>query len=132
MSNGRGTGPMHLSSIAEYWGGIPFIVHAVCVAGTSTYQLFPGGAPFKCRVLGMSGIMTGAGASADTVALQDGAGNVIVAAVDVSALSDKDKWDSSTVDDAYWDIDAGENLKVVTESGALCFVNVQLVNVEDL
>lgn len=132
MSKGRGTGPMHLSSLAEYWGGIPFEVYANCVAGTSTYKLFPGGAPFKCRVLGMRGIMTGAGASSDSVALHDENSNVIIGAVDVSALSDKDVFDASTVDDAYWDIDAGEDLLVVTVSGALSFVTVKLINVEDL
>src|SRR5687767_9315932 len=111
---GRGMNPTQLASLAEYYGGVPFRLAVQTNANDSSYQLFPGGAPFKCRVLGMSGIMTGAGAAADSVALQDGDSNVIVAAVDVSALADKDKWDSSTVDDAHWDINEGESLKVVT------------------
>lgn len=132
MSKGRGTGPMHLSSIAEYWGGIAFEMYANCIAGTSTYQLFPGGAPFKCRVLAMRGIMTGAGAALDTIALQDGDSNVIIAAIDVSAMSDKDIFDASTIDDTYWDIDKGESLKVVTVSDATAFITVKMVNVEEI
>ena len=54
----------------------------------------------------------------------------ITEAVDVSALSDKDKWDVATVDDTYYDIDAGENLKIVTASGALSLVYVELMRVE--
>lgn len=129
---GRGINATQLSSLAEYYGGIPFEVYKQTNASESTYKLFPGGAPMKCRVLAMRGIMTGAGAAADTVALQDGDGNVIIAAIAVDALADKDVFDASTIDDAYWDIDAGEELNIVTVSGALAFVTVKLVNVEDL
>ena len=127
---GVGIEPFQLGDHREYWGGIPFKVEVATVAATSSYQVFAGGAPFKCRVLGMSGVMSGAGAASDTVQLQDGSSNAITEAVDVSALSDKDKWDVATVDDTYYDIDAGENLKIVTASGALSLVYVELMRVE--
>jgi hypothetical protein len=111
---------------------VPFKLAVQTVTGTSSYQLFPGGAPFKCRVLGMRGIMTSAGGASDSVALQKNSSSVIIAAVDVSAMSDKDIWDASTLDDAFWDLNPGDLLKVVTVSDALSYVVVDLVNVEDL
>ena len=128
--------PLQLGPHGGVYGGLAFWLGKRTVAGTATYQLFPNGNPFprSVRVMGMMGIMTGAGAAADTVQLQDKDSNAITEAVDVSALSDQDKWDCSVVNDAYYEIKPGDNLKIATASGALSEVWVQLMlmNSEDL
>ena len=128
----NGIDPYQLGDHVERYGGISFKVEVQTEAGTTEYQVFKGGSPYngRLRVLGMSGIMTGAGAAADTVQLKDKDDNVITEAVDVSALSDKDKWDASQVDDAYYNLDAGDNLQIITASDALCRVYVELMRVE--
>lgn len=132
MSAGSGGGitPDQLSQHRGALGGSTFKVLKSTNATDSTYQLFPNGSPYDCvRVLGMRGIMTGAGAALDTVQLQDGSSHAITEAVNVSALSDKDVWDASVIDDAYYTIYKGDNLKVVTESGALSLVSVELMHI---
>lgn len=128
----NGIDPYQLGDHLEVYGGVSFKKEIVTIAGTSTYQVFKGGSPFNgtLRVLGMSGIMTGAGAASDTVQLQDKNSNAITEAIDVSALSDTDKWDASQVNDAYYDVKPGDNLKVVTASDATCRVYVELMRVE--
>jgi hypothetical protein len=87
------------------------------------------GAPFKFRVFRAYGVMTGVGQVGDTVQLKDGDGNAITEAVDLSALSDKDAFDFSSFDDAYWDIDKGGNIEVETASDALCKVFIEVYKV---
>lgn len=130
FGGGGGLDPRQLGYYRGPWGGICFALAEVTVAGTSTYQLFPDGCPYtQVRVLGMYGIMSGAGAAADTVQLQDHNSNAITEAVDVSALSANDKWDASVIDRTYYDVEKGENLKIVTASGALSEVWVELVHI---
>ena len=132
MGDRRGIGSINLDSHVGVEGVVPFKVAYTTIAGTSTYQVFPNGSPFgKVRVIGMSGIMSGAGAAADTVQLQDGSSNAITEAVDVSALSAGDKWDASQVSRTYYEIQKGDNLKIATVSGALSEVWVELVRVDD-
>lgn len=125
MAKGSGIGPTHLAQLNDYYGAVPGIVAVQTDTTSSTYQLFPGGCPWAIRVTRVRGIMTGAGASSDTVTVQDGDGNAISNTIDVSALSDKATFEESSIDDAYWDINKGENLKVVTESSALAYVIVE-------
>ncbi len=125
MAKGMGIGPMHLAALGDYWGGVLSVVAVQTVAATSSYQLFPGGAPFALRVTRVRGVMTGAGASSDTVVIKDHAANAISNTIDVSALSDKDTFEETSIDDLYWDIEKGENLTVVTASGALAYVMVE-------
>lgn len=132
MSAGSGGGitPEQLGQHRGALGGLAFRLMKSTNTTDSTYQLFPNGSPYDCvRVLGMTGIMTGAGGGGDTIQLQDGSSNAITEAVSVAALSDKDKWDASVVDDAYYTIYKGDNLKVVTTSAALSLVWVELVHV---
>jgi len=128
--------PLQIGPHGGVYGGLAFWLGKQTAAGTSSYQLFPNGNPFprSVRVLGMMGIMSGAGAAGDTVQLQDGSSNAITEAVSVAALSDQDKWDASVIDNAYYQIKPGDNLKIVTASDALSEVWVQLMlmNLEDL
>lgn len=125
MAKGPGLSPQHMAAMADHWGGVMGVVAVQTVAATSSYSLFSGGAPFALRVTRVRGIMTGAGAAADTVVVKDESDNAISNTIDVSALSDKDTFEESSIDDAYWDIDKGEDLKVVTASGALAYVMVE-------
>lgn len=130
FGSGGGIGPDQLRWHGDQVGGVPFKRGQTTVAGTTTYDLWPDGCPYAyVRVLGMSGVMTGAGGAGDTVQLQDGSGNAITEAVPVNALSDKDKWDASVIDDAYHTIKKGEKLKIVTASDALSEVYVELLHI---
>ena len=129
-AGGGGIDPGQLGWHKLALGGIPFSLAKVCVAATSSYELFPDGSPYtQVRVLGMRGIMSGAGAAADMVQLQDKDGNAITEAVDVSALSANDKWDASVISRTYYDILKGDKLKIVTASGALSEVWVELMHI---
>lgn len=132
---GGGIDPRALGYHRGAWGVIPFAIGKVCVAATATYNLWPDtGSPYaQVRVTGMYGIMTGAGAAADTVQLQDKNSNGITEIVNVSALSANDKWDASVIDRTYYDILGGDNIKIVTVSGALTEVWVEfvMINPED-
>ncbi len=130
MAKGMGLGPRHLAPLNEYWGGVMGVVAVQTEAGTSSYQLFPGGAPFELRVTRVRGIMTGAGAALDTVVVNNNAGSAISNTIDVSALSDTDTFEEMQINDANWDIAKGQNLTVVTVSGALAYVMVEFMRRE--
>lgn len=125
MARGPGLSPQHMAAMATHWGGIMGVAAVQTAAGTSVYELFSGGAPFALRVTRVRGIMTGNGAAGDTVLVRDEADNAICNTIDVSALSDKDTFEESSIDDLYWDIDKGEDLTVVTASDALAYVMVE-------
>lgn len=125
----RGIIPRNVGGITTSLGAVPFLFQKQTVAGTSTYQIFPGGAPFSCQVVGFFGTMSGAGGAGDTIQLQDKSGNAITDAIDVSALTTKDVFDCATLDSTYWTITKGDNLKIVTASDALAYMLVKLVKV---
>ena len=127
MAKGMGVGPRHLAPVEDYWGGVQGVVTKQTVAGTSSYQLFPGGATYPLRVTRVRGIMTGAGASSDTVVVNNHAGSAICNTIDVSALSDTDSFEEAQINDANWDIERGQNLTLVTASGALAYVIVEFM-----
>ena len=132
FGGGGGIDPRQLGFHRQAWGGVPFAIGKVTVAGTSSYNLWPDtGCPYtQVRVVGVYGIMTGAGAASDTVQLQDNGSNAITEAVDVSALSANDKWDASVISRTYYDVEKGENLNIVTASGALSEVWVELIHID--
>lgn len=130
MAKGMGVGPKHLAPVSQYWGGVTGYVTQQTVAGTSSYQLFPGGAPYALKVVRVRGIMTGAGASSDSVVINNHAGSAICNTIDVSALSDTDTFEEAQINDARWDIERGQNLTLVTASDALAYVMVEFLRRE--
>lgn len=130
MSDRAGISGPHLAPVRDYYGGVSYMLSAQTSAGTSTYQLFPGGAPFAVKVIRVRGIMTGAGAASDTVQVQDGSSNAISNAIDVSALSEDDTFEEATIDTTYYTIQKGSNLKIVTASDALALVFVEVIRTE--
>lgn len=119
----------NLAKLSDPGGTVPFVFSQTTAAGTSTYSLQVGHRHRlgDMRVIKAWGIMTGAGAAADTVKLTDGT-NDITNTVDVSALADKAYFDFN-IDDAYYKLQKDDTLKVVTASDALCEVYVMVVRV---
>jgi hypothetical protein len=108
-------------------GSLTFEFQVQTDSTNSSYTLVHA-SQFRFRVIGVTGIMTGAGGTSDTIKVTDGT-NDITDTIDVSALADKSVFSAATIDDAYWNIDVGESLKVVTASAALAFVMVKCVRV---
>ena len=104
---------------------VPFLLSVNTVAGTSTYNVYgtAHSAPRGFRVIKAWGVMTGAGAAADTVVVSDGTNNITDTA-DLSVFSNTDQFDFSQIDDTYFQINKGGSLVVTTASGALCRVYI--------
>lgn len=130
MSDRAGISGPHLAPIRDYWGGVTFWLSAQTLVGTSSYPLFPGGAPFAVKVIRVRGIMTGAGGAGDTVQVKDGSSVAISNAINVAALSAKDTFEETTIDTATYAIQKGQNLTLVTASDALALVFVECVRYE--
>ncbi len=114
-------------SSSQYNDGVPTSkVFIQTVSGTSTYVFTPSR---PVRVIGVRGVMSGAGGAGDTITVQNSAGTAISAVIDVSAMADKEVFVSASIDDAVSSIarDAG-GFKVVTASGAVAFVEIELLN----
>lgn len=104
-------------------GGPCFILQQTTVVGTASYSLHHGAAPFKYKVIAAFGYMTAAGGGADTVQLQDKAGNAITDALSVAALGDTATFTFTQINDANNVIEAGsDDLVVVTADGVACHV----------
>jgi hypothetical protein len=82
----------------------------------------------KCRLIGVSSYMIGAGAAGDTAVLKNGA-SAITDTHDLSALADQDRWEFDTINDANIDIAAGGTLVLTTASDALTKVIATLMQV---
>lgn len=104
---------------------IPVILSVNCVSGTDTYALFSSNAPNGFRVIDCWGIMTGAGAGADTFKLDDGT-NDISDTVDLSSAGDTDRVAVGEIDDAYYEVEKNGSLRVVTASDATLRVFVMI------
>ena len=104
--------------------GPSFVIAQPTVAGTATYRVFDNNAPKQFRVIYAWGVMTGAGAAADTVVINDGA-TAITNTADVSTLSDQDVFDFTQINDAEHTILKNGSLRVVTASDALCIVYIE-------
>lgn len=109
--------------------GIPFVLVQPTVAGTATYRIYDNNAPKRFRVIYATGVMTGAGAAADTVVLNDGT-NSITDTVDLSTLGDTAVFDFADINDLYHQVSKGGSLRVVTASDALCIVYIHCIWVE--
>lgn len=113
------------------YGAVPYHAIQATVAGTSSYTVFAPGVPQQGRVTRFTGVMTGNGAAGDTVQLQDQDGNAITEAIDVSALSTNDHFASATLVETYRKLKKGDSLLVVTASGALCEVCIEITPYEE-
>lgn len=96
-----------------------FVVQLETVAGTATYNFDNFRNP--CRLLWAQGLATAAGGAADTIKLQKVTGG---SASDISNAADFNVSDAvvvnfTTLDDSKLDFDHGDNLRVVTASGAV-------------
>ena len=77
-------------------------------------------------------MMTGDGATADTVVLQKVSGGTTTSisnTADVSAFSDTDQFDLSQIDNAQYRLAKGDKLQVTTASGALVEIYALCVRV---
>lgn len=113
-------GPQNGASAAR-----PLVLHLKMGSGDSSVKIFDS-VPFDMRVIDFWAVMHGAGASGDTVNLTDGSNSIIGGAIDVSSAGDTDVLRAVEMDNAYWDLDKGDDLVVATASGALvdCYVKV--------
>jgi hypothetical protein len=125
----------------ERFGGVVYTREQVCVAATTTYNLFPQGFERSARVVGFRGVMTGAGTASDTVRLAavdgtTGTATNITEAIDVSALSDNDWFSAASLDDTARSLKVGDYLRITTAGGttttnALVTVYVELLPHEE-
>ena len=106
--------------------GVPFTIIQPTVAGTSTYRIYTSNAPKRFRVTRVYGYMTGAGAAADTVVVDDGTNN-ITNTISVALLSDTDAFDQAQINDLYNQVSKGGSLRVVTASDALVVLYIDCV-----
>jgi hypothetical protein len=122
--------PKQLGPIGTQYGGVPFVMYQMTVAGTATYNIpdnhgLVGITP--ALVIGFGGVMTGVGGAGDTVQLQDQSGNAISEAIDVSALTTGDTFSCATLTVANAALNKDEGIRVVTASGATALCFIQLV-----
>ena len=132
MADHRGISGKAQSRLGHPQGTVPFVWSATMTASNSPLTLGPEQLEFPVRVILAWGIMTGAGAAADTVVLNKVSGgttSAITNTADVSALSDTDQFDLSQINDANYRAAKGDNLSVTTASGALCEIYSLFVTV---
>ena len=127
MADNRFINGQQFALAGNIHGAPTFRLFKQTVAGTSSYVVVANAA-FKFRVVGVTGIMTGAGGASDTVKVTDGT-NDITDTINVATLADKSVFSAATIDDAYWNISVGGDLKVETASGALAYVIIECVRV---
>jgi hypothetical protein len=113
-------------------GGHNLVLGKTCTASVSSYSLHTGNAPFQYRVVGLRGVMTGAGGAGNTVQLTDKAGNAITEAINVAGLAANAVFTAQTIDATYATIEKWvDDLLVVTTGGATCIVLVDIVKYEE-
>ena len=128
MADQRGISGKACGRLGNEKGAPVFVVSSGATSSAaSSYDLIAK-ADFKFRVIDSWLVMTGAGASSDTVKLTDGT-NDITDAVDLSSAGDTDRLAVGEIDDAYYTIDAGGTLKAVTASAATCIIYALCVRV---
>ena len=103
--------------------GIPFVIRVPTDSTNSTYNVYSSNSPRRLEVIYATGTMTGAGAAADTVVINNGS-NAITDTLDVSSLADTDVFDFTKISDTYYRVNKGGSLSVVTASAALCVVYI--------
>jgi len=122
--------PMNKVQDAEM-GLVPFVIGTTTSAGTSSYSMHDGHAPFTYVVTGLLGYMRAAGGAGDTVQLTDLAGNAITEAINLAALADNAFFQAQTINDANWVIENyADDLLVVTASGAVCVVIIDCIRAD--
>lgn len=134
MSDRRGISGKAQGRLGHPQGTVPFVYQVTMTASNSPQALGPQQLEFPIRVIQAWGIMTGAGAAADTVVLNKVSGgttSAITNTADVSAFSDTDQFDFSQINDANYRAAKGDRLSVTTVSGALCQVYALCVRVGD-
>ena len=132
MSDRRGISGKAMGILGHPQGALPFLYQCTMTASNTPQTLGPVQAEFPFRVILAWGVMTGAGAAADTVVINKIAGGVtsaITNTADVSAFSDTDQFDFSQINDANYRVPKGGRLSVTTASGALCEVYALCVRV---
>lgn len=132
MSDRRGISGKAQARIGHPQGAVPFVLSATMTASDTAKTIGPEQAEFPFRVILAWGIMTGAGAAADTAVIQRVSGGTtssISNTADVSAFSNTDQFDFSQIDDATYKLSKGDKLQVTTVSGALVEVYVLCVRV---
>lgn len=124
-------GPAYRHSVedADSTIGVSFVIRCPTDTTNSTYTIFRSGAPKRFEVIYATGTMTGAGAAADTVVIQNN-GTAITDTVDLSTLGDTAVFDFADINDAQYRINKGGTLQVVTASAALCIVYIHCMWVE--
>jgi hypothetical protein len=116
---------MPVVQLADIQAGIvPFILSYFTTAGTASYSMFNGHAPFQFVVVGVQGVMTGAGGAGDTVVLNDISGNHITEVMNLAGLADNATFVAATIDNAYSMVNSWTgDLVVATASGATCMLS---------
>ena len=104
-------------------------------ASDTTVSIWSKNAPYKFRVVDAYVVMHGAGAASDAVKIERGDGaasetfNDITDDLDVSSAGDTDILRFGELDDAQWEVDRDESLRITSTSGALCEVFIKIVPV---
>lgn len=112
--------------------GSESLLHYKLASGDGNVDLWSKNAPYKFRVGEAYVVMHGAGATGDKVKLQrgDGAASETFADItddlDVSSAADKSINRFTTYDDAQWEIDKDESLRIVSTSGSLADVFIRV------
>lgn len=117
-------------SLPPQWGVVQFVVNVITDTTGTSFKVFPSGAPFACRVVGLQGIMQGAGAGGMTLVLNDNAGNAITDSISLAALPDRAVFDAAAINDARWLVNKGDVLAVVTATSPLTYTSVILQRTE--
>lgn len=131
----RGISPWNLSSegadpLDRQFGVVPFRVDVTTDTTASSFQAFPSGCPYTCRVIGFEGIMQGAGAGGMTVQLKNNAGTAITDSISVAVLPTKAKFDCAAIDTAQWTVNKGDKLTIATASSPLTRCSIILVRTD--
>jgi hypothetical protein len=105
--------------------GVPFVLRLVTASGTATYSFFNGSCPRGLRVLDFWCYAAAAGGAADTVTLKNGSNN-ISNALDLN-VADNTRVATTTLDDAYIDVEKNGTLSISTASDAVARAHVLCV-----
>lgn len=117
--------------------GTPFLLSVRCTGAGPNFAIYSKNAPWKFKVVKAWYVMTGAGASSDTVKLESGDGaasetfaSLHTAVADVSSASDGDQALFATLLDSTSTVAAGGSLRAVTASSAAVDVYALCIRVK--
>ena len=108
------------------------LVHRKMASGDTNVDVWSKNMPFKARMIDGWVVQHGAGAASDKIKVQRGDGAAsetftdITNDIDVSGASNEDLTRFTQLDDAQWEVDIDESIRIVSTSGALVHVYILL------